>query len=95
MVSTSPPTQATALAMGARRPLLPLPAPEYTTIPNWCALSGMGRSATYEALGRGDLRAVKLGTRTLIDVPLGLAWLDSRPAAVIRPHGGSRKPHVA
>ena len=29
---------------------------------------GMGRSATYEALGQGHLRAIKLGTWTLIDV---------------------------
>lgn len=60
------------------------------TINDWCKLSGMGRSATYEALGRGDLRAVKLGSRVLIDVPHGLAWLDSLPPAAIRPHGANR-----
>jgi len=43
----------------------------------------MGRSSTYEALARGDLRAIKLGTRTLIDVAHGLAWLASLPAARI------------
>lgn len=64
--------------------------PARATITDWCALSGMGRSATYEALGRGDLRAVKLGARTLIDVAHGLAWLDSLPAATVRPHGASR-----
>ena len=64
--------------------------PAFVTLPNWCALSGMGRSSTYEALGRADLRAVKLGTRTLIDVAHGLAWLDSLPAAKVRPHGGKR-----
>ena len=66
-------------------------APKYATIIIWCAISGMGRSTTYEALGRGDLRAIKLGTRTLIDVPHGLAWLDSLPAANVRLHGASRK----
>ena len=65
--------------------------PEYTTISRWCALSGMGRSTTYEALGRGDLRARKLGTRTLIDVQHGLAWLDSLPPATVRLHGASRR----
>ena len=69
--------------------------PARATIPFWCALSGMGRSTTYEALSRGDLRAIKLGTRTLIDVPHGLAWLDSLPLATVRQHGASLKKHVA
>jgi hypothetical protein len=61
--------------------------PIRASITRWCDLTGMGRSATYEALGRGDLRAVKVGTRTLIDVPHGLRWLESLPPARIRPHG--------
>ena len=65
--------------------------PERATIGGWCALSGMSRSGTYEALGRGDLQAVKLGTRVLIDVPHGLAWLDGLPPAAIRPHGARTK----
>jgi len=63
----------------------------YATILAWCRLSGMGRSASYEALGRGDLRAIKLGTRTLIDVPHGLAWLATLPAASVRLHGAGRR----
>jgi hypothetical protein len=43
----------------------------------------MSRSSTYEALGRADLKAIKLGVRTLIDVEHGLAWLASMPAAEI------------
>jgi hypothetical protein len=43
----------------------------------------MGRTATYEALGAGKLRAIKLGTRTLIDVEHGLAYLATLPAALI------------
>jgi len=69
--------------------------PAFATVSAWCALSGMGRSATYEALGAGHLRAVKLGSRTLIDVPHGLAWLNSLPPAAIRPHGASRTKHAA
>ena len=69
--------------------------PAYAKVSAWCALSGMGRSATYEALGAGHLRAVKLGSRTLINVPHGLAWLDSLPPAVIRPHGAKRTNHDA
>lgn len=69
--------------------------PAYAPIPDWRVLSGMGRSATYEALGRGDLRAIKLGTRTLIDVAHGLAWLGSLPAATVRPHGAGRRKGAA
>ena len=57
--------------------------PRYAPISDWCSLSGMGRSSVYEALGRGDLKAIKLGVRTLIDVEHGLAWLASMPAAEI------------
>ncbi len=57
--------------------------PRYAPIPTWCAISGMSRTATYEALGRGDIRAIKLGARTLIDVENGLAWLASQPPAQI------------
>jgi hypothetical protein len=57
--------------------------PRYSPISDWCALSGMSRSCTYEALGRGDLKAIKLGVRTLIDVEAGLAWLASMPAPEI------------
>jgi hypothetical protein len=57
--------------------------PKYAPIPDWCALSGMSRSSTYEALGRGDLRAIKMGARTLVDVEHGLTWLATMPIAEI------------
>jgi hypothetical protein len=64
-----------------------LPAPnlpiQYAPMPDWFRISGMRRTATYEAIGRGDLRAVKLNGRTLIDVPHGLAYLAQLPEAVI------------
>jgi hypothetical protein len=63
----------------------PTPAPKFCTIEHWLAMSGMGRRATYDAMGRGDLPAVKAGTRTLINVERGLAWLNSLPPAQIRP----------
>jgi hypothetical protein len=59
------------------------PTPRYASIVDWRVISGMGRSATYLALGRGDLRAVKFGHRTLIDVEHGLAWVASLPPAKI------------
>ena len=58
--------------------------PRYAPLSVWCPLSGMSRSTTYEALGDGRLRAIKLGNRTLIDVEHGLAYLASLPAAKIR-----------
>ena len=59
------------------------PKPEFAPINTWLTISGMNRSATYTALGAGNLRAVKCGRRTLIDVPAGLAWLRALPAAQI------------
>jgi hypothetical protein len=56
---------------------------KYASIADWRAISGMGRTATYEALGRSDLRAIKLNNRTLIDVEHGLAWLATMPSAEI------------
>jgi hypothetical protein len=58
--------------------------PKFAPLPAWCALSGMSRTASYNALGRGDLKAIKVGARTLVDVDAGLAWLHSQPAAQIR-----------
>jgi len=54
--------------------------PAFCTLPAWFALSGMSQRSTYEELAAGNLRAVKRGSRTLIDVEHGLAWLRSLPA---------------
>ncbi len=59
--------------------------PKYGSIDTWCALTGMGRRATYDALGHGHLKAVKVGARTLINIEKGLAWIEAQPPAVIRP----------
>jgi hypothetical protein len=58
--------------------------PEWTTIRGFGEMTGISRSSIYLALGRGDLRAKKFGTRTLIDVPHGLAYVESLPDAKIR-----------
>jgi hypothetical protein len=41
--------------------------------------SGVGRSSTYEAIARGDLRARKIGGRTLILIEDLVAWLQGTP----------------
>ena len=56
---------------------------KYAPLRDWFVISGMRRTATYEALGRGDLRAKKLNNRLLINVPHGLAYIDSLPEAKI------------
>jgi hypothetical protein len=58
--------------------------PAFCTIDEWKRLTGLGRRATYDLLGLGHLRAIKRGSRTLIDVDHGLAYLRSLPAAKIR-----------
>ncbi|HTW71156.1 MAG TPA: DNA-binding protein [Acetobacteraceae bacterium] len=61
------------------------PTPKYAPIePDWCTISGLSRRTTYAELGRGNLKAIKVGARTLIDVEAGLAWLRSLPAAQIK-----------
>ena len=39
--------------------------PRYATIPDWCVISGLSRSITYELIGLGCLKAIKVGARTL------------------------------
>jgi hypothetical protein len=70
--------------MTAQEPLMrqPLPfgaLPRYASINVWCELSGLGRTSTYAAIRRGELRAKKFGKKTLIDLQQGLEWLASLP----------------
>lgn len=55
--------------------------PKFGTVDTWCRLSGMSRRITYDKLGLGYLKARKVGSRTLIDIEHGLAWLRSLPPA--------------
>ena len=65
--------------------------PAFATIPDWCRISGMGRTATYQALSRRDLQARKLGKAVLVDVRAGLAWMDTLPMASIHLKGHERQ----
>jgi hypothetical protein len=65
--------------------------PRFATIARWCCLSGMGRTRTYEEAGAGNLRIIKCGSRSLVDVLHGLAWMRSLPSAQIKPPAGSGK----
>jgi len=61
--------------------------PAYATVPGWCAISGMKRTTTYYEISRGNLRAIKLGARTLLDVGHGLAWLATLPLVTVTSPG--------
>jgi excisionase family DNA binding protein len=53
--------------------------PEMFTIAGFCTAFGIGRSATYEELKAGRLRAVKAGRRTLISLEAAREWAASLP----------------
>jgi hypothetical protein len=51
----------------------------YESIAAWSKRSGMTVGSIYQRLKSGELRGVKLGRRTLIDVQRGLQWLENDP----------------
>jgi hypothetical protein len=59
--------------------------PKYAQLPVWQRISGLGRSKSYEMLGTGELRGIKVGRRLLIDIEAGLAALAAMPTARIHP----------
>ncbi len=58
--------------------------PKYATIEGWGRISSMGRRTIYDEIGRGNLVAIKVRGRTLIDVDASLAWMRSCPQPKIR-----------
>jgi excisionase family DNA binding protein len=62
-----------------------------------CVVGGFGRSTLYDIVGQGLVRAVKLGSKTLIDTASLLAYLAGLPKAKIRPAkpAGKRRPAEA
>ena len=46
-------------------------------------ITGIGVTRIYELLGSGELRALKVGRRTLVDVQHALEWIQKHPPARI------------
>ncbi len=61
-------------------PIAPLMVP----LPQAPAVTGLSRSALYRAAGRGEIRLVKLGRSTLVDLASVRAFLTSLPDAKVR-----------
>ena len=54
------------------------------TVPEACEMGRIGRTALYEAIRKGDLRAVKRGRRTLVLAVDLRQWLEGLPALAAR-----------
>lgn len=66
----------------ATRPSLPsLNGRPTLTVEETAELLGLGRSAAYEAVRRGDLPSRRLGRRLLVPVPALMTWLGATEAA--------------
>lgn len=58
---------------------------QYLSIREVSDIYGLGRSAVYELIGNGVLKAVKAGTKTLIAAETIEAHMASLPAAKVAP----------
>ncbi len=55
------------------------PAPLAYTVPDACKAAGLGRTTLYELIAAGRVRAMKAGTRTLIEADSLRSYLASLP----------------
>lgn len=57
--------------------------PRYAPIPKAIAILGIGRSTLYKEAARGNVRLIKCGWRTLVDIQQALEWMATLPEASI------------
>jgi hypothetical protein len=56
-------------------------APLFCAVDDWCRLSGLSRSATYEAIKEGWLPTLKIGKSRLIDFDLAIEAVRAKYSA--------------
>jgi excisionase family DNA binding protein len=59
--------------------------PDFLSVPEACALVGIGRTKLYALLSEGLVTARKAGTRTLVETGSLTAWTASLPMATFNP----------